>query len=58
MNVFLRILVAVIVVFLLFALTPLVFSVLGLALSSQLIQIFRLCAAGAALLYILLGRWF
>jgi hypothetical protein len=54
-NLFLRILIAVFAVVLIFALLQPVAHVLGLTLSSDLLLIFKLCIAGIALFYIVTG---
>jgi hypothetical protein len=51
-----RILIAVVVCVLLFALLPLVATVIGFPMSAAVVQIFRICIAGCAVLYIITGH--
>lgn len=51
-----RIIIAVIVVALLFALLPPVFSILGFAASAAVMQVIQICIGGIAVLYVLTGK--
>lgn len=50
-----RILIAVVVVLVVFALIPPLFRILGFDASGDLLIIFRICIGGLALLYVLKG---
>ena len=50
-----RVIIAVTVVLVLFALLPPVFRVFGIALSGDVMLIFRICIGGIAVLYVLKG---
>ncbi len=57
-NIFIRILIAVVVVVILFAVIPPLFSILNLPQAGALARIIELLIAGAALYYIIKGKVF
>lgn len=58
MNIFVRIIIAVICAGLAYVLVPLIFDAIGLDVRGSVIQIIKLCIAAIAVLYILRGtKW-
>ncbi len=55
MNIFVRILIAVICAGLAFLLVPLVFDAIGLDVKASVVQIIKICIAGIAVLFIIGG---
>lgn len=57
-NILWRVLIAAICLVLIWALIPPFVGLLGLTIDPNLLQIFRICVAGLAVLYVLTGdRW-